>query len=343
MTKKKFVLLLIVLVCVSVFIVGCGQKAADKTNAAPQGMTSQATAMKSNKINLGHTGAVCEAPFFIAYEKGFFKEEGLDVTLIQGDGDFRKEGVATGKLDATDSVLQAWLMPIKEGMDINITTGIHTGCMDIVVPASSPIQSIKDLKGRTIGVSGSIGSGPHMFGIRALLEVGLTDKDATWKAYPNPQLLMALERNEIEAATMPDTLAEMWTAEGKTRVLTSMAVTAPFSDETCCHLVVNGERLRNDPVAITKLSNAVIKAAKWVSENREEAVQIMLDKKYTQGNKELNLRLLNTYKYQTDNVLGKKAVRDATEGFKSAGIFPADFDTDSMLKKVYVDLPGLVQ
>lgn len=340
MSKKISGFLLIALVTVSLLVQGCGQKPADQKSTAPQ---ATPTTMKSNKINLGHTGAVCEAPFFIAYEKGFFKEEGLDVTLIQGDANFRKEGVATGKLDATDSVLQGWLMPIKEGMDINITTGIHTGCMDIVTAQNSSISSVKDLKGKTIGVSGAMGSGAHMFAVRALLEAGLTDKDVTWKAYPNPQLLIAIEKGEVDAATMGDTLAEMWNMEGKTKMLSSMAETAPFSAETCCHLVVNGERLRNDPVAITKLSNAVIKAAKWVSEHPEEAVKIMLDKKYTQGDEKLNLRILKTYKYQTDNVLGKKAVVDATEGFKKAGILPADFNTDTMVKKVYVDLPGLVQ
>lgn len=334
MLKKNLAFLLILLVFVSLITSGCGQQ---------QGTSNQSVAMKSNKINLGHTGATCEAPFFMAYEKGFFKDEGLDVTLIKGDSNFRKEGVATGKLDATDSVLQAWLVPIKEGMDIKFTSGIHTGCMVIIVPANSPIKSIKDLKGKNIGVSGAIGGGPQMFAIRAMLEVGLTDKDATWKAYPNPQLITALENGEIDAATMGDYLAMEWTQDGKTRILSSMALDPPFSDETCCHVVVNGERLRNDPEAITKLTNAVIKAAKWVSENREEAVKIMLDKQYIQGTEKLNLEILKTYKYQTDNELGKKAVRDATEGFKKAGIFPSNFDIEAMLKDCYVELPGLVK
>ena len=33
----------------------------------------------SNKIRVGYIGLTCEAPIFTAVEKGFFKEEGLDV------------------------------------------------------------------------------------------------------------------------------------------------------------------------------------------------------------------------------------------------------------------------
>lgn len=345
MSKKTSVFMLIIVVLLAVLLSGCGQQAAKETSAASQNTSSEPTnktaAMKSNKITLGHTGGVCEAPFFMAYEKGFFKEEGLDVTLVQGDGNFRKEGVATGKLDATDSVLMGWMMPFVEGMDIKITTGIHTGCMDILVPVNSAVKSIKDLKGKTIGVSGAIGSGAHMYATGAMLEAGLSDKDVTWKAYPNPELIQALAKGEIDAIASPDTLAETWIKDGKVKMLSSMAMDAPFNGETCCHLVVNGERLRNDPEAIRRLTNAVIKGAKWVNENKEEAVEIMLAKKYTQGDKETNLKLLNSYNYNTDNVLGKKAVTKAAERFVKAGILPSDFDKEAFLQKIYVDLPGL--
>ena len=36
-----------------------------------------------NKIRVGYIGITCEAPIFTAVEKGFFKEEGLDVELVR--------------------------------------------------------------------------------------------------------------------------------------------------------------------------------------------------------------------------------------------------------------------
>ena len=59
------------------------------------------SAAESNKVRIGYIGLTCEAPIFSAVEKGFFKDEGLDVDLrpVQGIPDsqhprhqWRKEG-----------------------------------------------------------------------------------------------------------------------------------------------------------------------------------------------------------------------------------------------------------
>jgi ABC-type nitrate/sulfonate/bicarbonate transport system substrate-binding protein len=51
------------------------------------------------KVRIGIPGGVtCNAPLFVAYEKNFFKEEGLDAELIRGDWDFIKESLALGKI-----------------------------------------------------------------------------------------------------------------------------------------------------------------------------------------------------------------------------------------------------
>src|SRR5438270_13651429 len=39
---------------------------------------SGSTVRNSNKVRVGYIGLTCEAPIYAAYEKGFFKEEGLE-------------------------------------------------------------------------------------------------------------------------------------------------------------------------------------------------------------------------------------------------------------------------
>jgi len=39
---------------------------------------SNSTVRNSNKVRVGYIGLTCEAPIYAAYEKGFFKEEGLE-------------------------------------------------------------------------------------------------------------------------------------------------------------------------------------------------------------------------------------------------------------------------
>jgi NitT/TauT family transport system substrate-binding protein len=97
------------------------------------------------------------APTFVAFQKGFFKAEGLDVELVQMAFDQLKQGLTTGKVDAAQANF-AWFKPIEQGMNIKLVAGIHTGCIKAVTPSDSGIKTIADLKGKTIGVD-AIGAG----------------------------------------------------------------------------------------------------------------------------------------------------------------------------------------
>ena len=48
------------------------------------------------------------------------------------------------------------LQPLENGLPIKFTTGLHTGCTKLLVPSSSNIKSIADLKGKKIGVPGPV-------------------------------------------------------------------------------------------------------------------------------------------------------------------------------------------
>src|ERR1700742_3690614 len=53
------------------------------------------------KIRVGYIGLTCEAPIFPAVEKGFFKEEGLDVELVRCEWATYKDALALGRFDIT--------------------------------------------------------------------------------------------------------------------------------------------------------------------------------------------------------------------------------------------------
>lgn len=47
-----------------------------------------------------------------------------------------------------------WAKPAEQGLDISFTAGIHTGCIQTLVPVSSEIKSLGELKGKLIGNNG---------------------------------------------------------------------------------------------------------------------------------------------------------------------------------------------
>src|SRR6266704_3291973 len=130
---------------------------------------SEATATSSGltKIRVGYIGLTCEAPIFTAVEKGFFKEEGLDVELVRCQWATYKDALALGRFDVTHHLVMYFLKPIEQGLDVKFTGGIHRGCLRVQAGTNGNINSIEDLRGKRIGVPG-MGTPPFVFANRVL-------------------------------------------------------------------------------------------------------------------------------------------------------------------------------
>src|SRR5215510_7526608 len=78
--------------------------------------SSDTRGVESNKIRVGYVGITCEAPIYTAVEKGFFKEEGLDVSLVKCDWKNYKDVLALGGYDITHHLIMYFLKPIEQGL-----------------------------------------------------------------------------------------------------------------------------------------------------------------------------------------------------------------------------------
>src|SRR6202007_2184771 len=121
----------------------------------------------SNKIRVGYIGLTCEAPIFTAVEKGFFKEEGLDVSLVKCEWANYKDVLALGGFDITHHLVMYFLKPIEQGLDVKFTGGIHRGCLRVQATVNGKIKTVEDLRGKRIGVPG-MGTPPFIFANRVL-------------------------------------------------------------------------------------------------------------------------------------------------------------------------------
>src|SRR3954465_4115779 len=94
-----------------------------------------------NKIRVGYIGLTCEAPIFTAVEKGFFKEEGLDVSLVKCEWANYKDVLALGGYDITHHLVMYFLKPIEQGLDVKFTGGIHRGCLRVQAGTKTNIKT----------------------------------------------------------------------------------------------------------------------------------------------------------------------------------------------------------
>lgn len=95
------------------------------------------------------------APLYVALEKGFFKERGLDVTFIApSNPNDPPKLVAAKKADLAVSYQYQHHLQVAQGLPlVRVATLVATPLNCLVVMADGNIRSLADLKGKTIGYS----------------------------------------------------------------------------------------------------------------------------------------------------------------------------------------------
>jgi len=301
--------------------------------------TSQAAA--SNRVRVGYIGLTCEAPIFTAVEKGFFEEEGLDVSLVKCEWANYKDVLALGGFDITHHLVMYFLKPIEQGLDVKFTGGIHRGCLRVQASANSSIQKIQDLRGKRIGVPG-MGTPPFIFANRVLGANGIdAGKEITWRVFPAGELGLALDKGEVDAVADSEPIGSLLLAQGKVKNVADQSKDAPYKDEYCCAVIVSGKFLANNPKAASGATRALLKAAKWVEANPAAAARLSVEKKYLASSPELNTVAISHLRYIPSVSGADAAVRSAAAEMKIAGMLSPSTDVAELAKRAFVRLDGV--
>ena len=255
MTSKLF---LVAISLTLLTLAGCNKK-------------SGSTVQNSNKVRVGYIGLTCEAPIYAAYEKGFFKEEGLEPELVKCSWSTYKDALALGSYDITHHLVMYFLKPIEQGLDVRFLAGIHRGCLRVQAGVKTNIHTIEDLKGKRIGVPG-MGTPPFVFANRVFGVHGIdAGKDITWKVYPAGELGLAIDKGEVDAVANAEPIGSLLIAEGKVRNIADQIMDAPYKDEYCCEVIANGKWVDANPDTAARATRALLKGAKWVETNPRAA------------------------------------------------------------------------
>jgi NitT/TauT family transport system substrate-binding protein len=95
------------------------------------------------------------AGYFVAIDKGFYAEEGLDVTVLDGGNVNPTVQVASGNADFGTDWIANMLVQREQGLDVvQIAQVFQDSGYRLVALRDSGIESIADLAGRRVGVWG---------------------------------------------------------------------------------------------------------------------------------------------------------------------------------------------
>jgi len=302
---------------------------------------STAAADNSKHVRIGYIGLTCEAPIYVAYEKGFFKEEGLEPELVKCAWANYKDNLALGSYDITHHLVMYFLKPIEQGLDVRFLAGIHRGCLRVQAGAKTNIHTIQDLKGKRIGVPG-MGTPPFVFANRVFGTHGIdAAKDITWKVFPAGELGLAIDKGEVDAVCNAEPIGSLLMAQGKVRNIADQMTDAPYKDEYCCEVIANGKWVDANPDTAARATRALLKGAKWVETNPKAAAVLAVEKKYLASTAELNTTALAGLRYVPSVRLAEESVHTAGREMKVAKMLSPETDTEALAKRAFMQLPGV--
>lgn len=169
-------------------------------------------------LTLGVMPSTDNIPLVLAHEKGFDKAHGVDIKLetFKAAKD-RDAAFQADKVDGVSTDLVAIAIYQQGGMDVKIT-GTTFGQFDLLTGDDS-VQSVKDLKGKTVILSKNTGTEYSVN--KMLTDAGLTMKDVKVQEVPQvPTRLELLKNKQAAAAILPEPFVTMGKADGL-RVLQS--------------------------------------------------------------------------------------------------------------------------
>src|SRR6476660_5279846 len=324
-TSTKFV---VALGFCALLLSGCSKKSTVKV-------------VNSKHVKIGFIGLTCEAPIYTAFEKGYFKDEGLEPELVKCSWANYKDNLALGSYDITHHLVMYFLKPIEQGLDVRFLAGIHRGCLRVQAGVNTNIHTIEDLKGKRIGVPG-MGTPPFVFANRVFGTHGIdAGKDITWKVYPAGELGLAIDKGEVDAVANAEPIGSLLIAEGKVRNIADQIMDAPYKDEYCCEVIANGKWVDANPDTAARATRALLKGAKWVETNPRAAAVMAVEKKYLASTPELNTVALARLRYVPSVHLAEESVHTAGREMKVAKMLSPETDTEALAKRAFMHLDGV--
>lgn len=365
----KIMTFILMLIMIFTLVTGCGKSSttdqetgADKVtgvskdeettdNPTKSAQVSATTKTSSDKaiVKIGFVkGSLCVAPIHIAYLNGYFEEEfaaaGIAWSYEEVDLSQAAELLAAGKINACFGLTASLIKPIDNGLDIAFTTGLHTGCTKYYVKAESDINSVEDLKGKTIGVPG-LSDSSTMNLKRKLLEVGIgtsTDNmEVTFADYALTDLPLALDNGAVDAIALHDPVAYQAEEEYGFKKILDTGTDEKFQGEYCCQSYVTTELVTKVPKGAAAYTRALQKAAAFIQADPKAAAQIQIDNEFCSGDLETNAKLLKSYNYAPSVSAGYETFVSCVKELQQTGDLSAETTVEEFINKHYAKLDGV--
>ncbi|MDP1713233.1 MAG: ABC transporter substrate-binding protein [Anaerolineales bacterium] len=254
---------------------------------------NEAEAVRTIKLPMGYIPNIQYAPFYVAVDKGYFAEEGIE---LEFDYSFETDGVAlvgAGELPFAVASGEQVLLARSQGLPVVYTFAWYQQFpISIISAPELNINEPADLRRQTIGLPGLFGA--NYIGLQALLfSAGLTPEDVK---------MDAIGFNQVEAFATKQQNIVVGYAANEPIVLNSLGFdvtelrVADYVQLTANGILSSEMTIENEPELVRSMARALARGIADTIANPDAAYTISLKfvENLADQDKAVQLQILNT-------------------------------------------------
>ena len=304
-------------------------------------------------IAVGGKSGLYYLPLVLTERLNHFKDEGLNVRISDFAGGTRSlEAVVGGSADVVAGAYEHTInmQSRKQSFQAFVLAGASP---QISVAISSKLadkyKSPKDLKGLKVGVSAP-GSSTNMVVNYLLAQGGLKPTDvAIIGIGAGASVIAAMDQGRVDVVSQTDPAVTMLEREGKVKVIAETrtlegTVKLFGGPMPASSLYAPLEFVRKNPNTVQALTNATVRALKWMQDASPQQILAAVPEEYLLGNQAMYLFAYNNVKtaYSKDGYISEagakttlKALASFNPNIKPAEINLAQTYTNEFVKKAH--------
>ena len=232
---------------------------------------------ETSRLRLARITDLClAAPQQVAED--LLRSEGFsDIEYVEtGGGTARYKAVADGQVDLSVATGAPLIIRVDAGDPIMLLAGLHVGCFELF--ATERIRSVRDLKGKTVAVTG-LGTGRHVFLASMAAHVGLDPRrDFKWVTSPAAESMPLFAEGKIDAFMGFPPEPQELRARKVGHVIVNTSVDRPWSQYFCCMVFAHRDFVQRHPVAAKRALRAFLKAANVCAVEPERGARLVVDR-----------------------------------------------------------------
>lgn len=301
---------------------------------------AQAPEKKDLTLGVGGKSLLYYLPLTLTERLGYFKDEGLNVTITDfGGGSKALQSLIGGSADVVTGAYEHTIRMQAKGQDIVavLELGRFPGIvLGVRKDKAASVKSFKDLKGMKVGVTAP-GSSTNFF-VNALIgREGLKPEDiAVIGVGAGLSAVAAMKKGEIDAISNLDPVMTKLEQDGDIKVIadtrTEEGNMKLFGGNNPAAVVyLKRDFVTKNPVTTQHIVNAFYKTLKWLEKATPDDIAKVVPEEYYLGDKALYIAAVKA----SAPMYSKTGIIPAS-GMKNALDMLQQFDVD--LKSAKVDL-----